>query len=197
MNDTCPKDKQEDVELSVSFDINQIGANLAWVITEEPDKRNLYRVHGAHAGSVHMQQCDNVFVRVTGYSGPLDNGQPAEHKFEFKVIGCTLVTVPRLREKGVLYTPSPFESGPGVPAMPSIEIGEFVAAPPPHKLPDGVACRVRVSTQSLLVTEKFGIWEFSLVLTVDITHDDGQVRRRVFRFDPESEVGTGTQSHNL
>ena len=196
---TEPSPAIEDVELSVSFDINQLGPHLCWAVNEEDDhKRNLFSIVGRHAGAVHMKKGDRVYLRVSAYSGPLDGGLPGETSFEMRVVGCTLMTVPRLRQLEVLYTPSPFASGDAQPALPTAHFEKFEQLGQLKWFERLKATRlVNISTDHLDVAEDFGVWEFSMVLTVDITHQDGNEERRVFLFDPESEVGTGTQKDGL
>jgi hypothetical protein len=53
------------------------------------------------------------------------------------------------------------------------------------------------STKPLIVTQKDGRWRFSLILTMEITrklpHGDKRREIRVFTFDPEIQVGSGTE----
>jgi hypothetical protein len=184
--------------LNVSFDIHQLSPFLCWqVIDESQGGRNLMRQVGRHAGSVHLEKDDRVHVCVTAFSGA-EGDNPPEDFGSFQIESCTLQSVPRLRERDTFYSPSPFQTGQSVDGGTAIPIGPFSFVD--HGLDKGLNAfyERRVSDGSVLVDKEMGIWEISLVLVVEIQPKATAVgsHKRVFRFDPEAEVGTGT-SKNL
>jgi hypothetical protein len=184
--------------LNVSFDIHQLSPFLCWqVIDESLGGRNLMRQVGRHAGSVHLAKDDRVHVCVTAFSGA-DGNAPAEDFGGFTIKNCTLQSVPRLRERDTFYSPSPFQYGQSVDGGTAIPIGPFKVVDHGKDEKLNAFYERQVSDGSVLVDKEMGIWEMSLVLVVEIKPKATAVgsHKRVFRFDPEAEVGTGT-SKNL
>lgn len=185
--------------LNVSFDINQLGSGLCWNVIDESNRRNLLSPVGRHAGAVHLEKGDKVNVCVTAYSGPDETGRPREFG-GFDIVDCTLQSVPRLRERDTFYAPSPFQSANADSDGTAIHIAPFVpAAPDSHGYDKALNAYYwrQVSQNSVDVDKELGIWELSLVLVVRIVPlaPDISSHQRVFRFDPEAEVGTGTHKN--
>jgi hypothetical protein len=184
--------------LNVSFDIHQLSPFLCWqMVDESQGGRNLLRKVGRHAGSVHLEQNDRVHVCVTAFSGPDGNAQPEDFG-GFTIKSCTLQSVPRLRELDTFYSPSPFQYGQSVNGGTAIPIGPFKLVDHGKDDPLNAFYERQISEGSVLVDKEMGIWEMSLVLVVEIRPKATALgsHKRVFRFDPEAEVGTGT-SKNL
>jgi len=184
--------------LNVSFDIHQLSPFLCWqVIDESQGGRNLMSPVGRHAGSVHLQRDDRVRVCVTAFSGP-EGSAPPEDFGGFKIENCTLQSVPRLRERDTFYSPSPFQYGQSVDGGTAIPIGPFTLVDHGKDEKLNAYYERQLSDNAVLVDKDMGIWELSLVLVVEIKPKATAVgsHKRVFRFDPEAEVGTGT-SKNL
>ncbi|HBK55069.1 MAG TPA: hypothetical protein DDZ76_02085 [Xanthomonadales bacterium] len=180
--------KKQKAVLSVSYDVDQISGALLWRISEDDGTRNLLKATGPHAGSVHLVKGDQVFVDV--YSTGL-----AETLIKTRVLNAYLISIPHT--SGMAFcAPSLFSNDSAV-----ISVGDWGKLRPVEP-PDPVEDRkyfVQRSKQPLIVIQQDGRWELSLVITVAIETNgpDGKSEKiRVFSFDPEAEVGTGTEPPN-
>ena len=170
---------QAEVWLSVSFDATQIGHQLCWTATE--GRTNLLEPYGKFAGSLHLPKGHGLRVEVHGYGD--DHGGRELKSFE--ILSVCLVTMPSENE----LPPSPFEHH----ATATVEIKDF---PICHQIIDdphiGRRYGIATSERPLQIIDQDGAWQISMILTVRI-HDGKGTHVRVFRFDPESQVGNGTR----
>lgn len=172
---TTDSDKP-DVWLSVSFDAQQIGHQLCWTATE--GRTNLLEPYGRFAGSLHLPRGHGLRVEVHGY------GDDTLQSFEIQSV-C-LVTMPADDE----LPPSPFEGHPTA----TVAIRDFPLCDriinDPHI---GRSYGITASEVALPIRgDVNGAWQLSMILTARIVDGKGK-RQRVFRFDPESQVGNGTR----
>ncbi len=164
--------------IRVSFDSNQFGGALVWAAVDETKHRNAYRSQGLFAGSLHFNQGDTVALEIIGFG-------MAENFLGFDLIDVSMITVPHTTQERQ-SAPSPFG---GNRAVLTIENWQQIV-----KTPDGNG-RVaysRMSDLPLLVAEKSGRWDMTIVVSVALYFlDVKEATYRVFLIDPESEVGTG------
>ncbi len=179
---------KEKAVLRVSFDVDQISGDLLWRITDPDSGRNLLDSVGRFAGSVHFRHGDEVFVEVmaTGRLGQFVTS---------RILAGHIVTRPHTTvESGsaaeTFSAPSPFSNDAAVVAIPGWTPTQMVDDPV-----RGLRIALQQSTAPLSVIQRTGRWELSFVISVAIVQErDGERGEsvRVFSFDPESEVGTGT-----
>ncbi|AVP98890.1 hypothetical protein C7S18_17650 [Ahniella affigens] len=167
------------VYLRVSFDVDQLSSALVWQATEGTDQRSAYHRVGRYAGALHFYQNDRFTVELLAFA-------PLGAVRTITVIGASIITIPHAEERR-RSAPSPFDSKHAVVELLDWAKAEEVADPNLER----TAFMTR--TESPLVVEQLsGRWELSLVVTVLIEfQNDRSPTRRVFSFDPESEVGTG------
>lgn len=172
---TTTESTRHEVWLSVSFDATQLGRQLCWTATE--GRTNLLETYGKFAGSLHLPKDHPLRIEVHGY------GDDSLRSFEVQSV-C-LVTIPADDE----LAPSPFEGD----ATATATITDF---PPCDTIIDdphiGRRYGITASTKPLQIRNVNGAWQVSMILTVQIVDGAGK-RQRVFRFDPESQVGNGTR----
>lgn len=172
------------VLLSISFDIDQVGSQLDWSLMP-----NVRPVTGKDSGGIAFTTGDTVEVEVNAYGLMSDFSS-------FQIVDCCLVTLPEVLQIGdkvpTLYSaPSPFVQSVGASYPISLD---FSVSAEDHV---GKDKRHRRITQfwkhNLNVNHAHGRWELSLILTVRIMRGLGNVTEtRVFNFDPECQVGDGT-----
>lgn len=172
------------VWLSVSFDTEQLGSNLAWVATE--GRENLYETYGPFAGSLSLPKNCQLRVEVRGYGSKALKG--------FQVVSAGLITIPAPHTPPL--SPSPFTGQQtAIAALDNFPPANDILFDPRIDRAYGIS--TSPGTASLNIGNEDGAWHLSMVLTVDIwtTADDGAIKpiRRVYRFDPESYVGNGTR----
>ncbi|MDZ4350157.1 MAG: hypothetical protein U1A22_11555 [Xanthomonadaceae bacterium] len=171
------------VSLSVSFSADQICGDLLWSFKEGTTGRNLLLSTGRQAGAVHFRRGETVIVEVHG-TGPKGTFVKANVKF------AHLVSIPHTGTDG-FSAPSPFSEEAAVVAVE--DWGNVKMAVDPSS---GLMTSSQRSRTPLLVTQKTGRWGLSLVLSIQIQMVDADgvksTANRVFSFDPEAEVGTGT-----
>lgn len=166
--------------LSVSFDAEQLGANLVWVASE--GRENLYDTYGPFAGSLSLPKNCQMRVEIRGY-GSMDMKS-------FEVESAGLMTVPAAPS----LAPSPFKHHrTAITLLENFPTADHIVFDPRIERAYGISA----SPTSLHIGNEDGAWHLSMILTVAIrtAGADGLVRisRRVFRFDPESYVGNGTR----
>lgn len=167
--------------IRVSFDAEQTGGNLLWRV-DASGGRNLLESTGRFAGAVHFQPNDAIYLEVRG-SGRLDTFLDA------RILAAHLITRPHTGQNA-FSAPSPFSSETAV-----VPINAWTATQMIDEPAQGLRYSLQQSTLPLHVIQKSGRWELSLALTVAITLLENGVKRelvRAFFFDPESEVGDGT-----
>ncbi|HEY0061638.1 MAG TPA: hypothetical protein VGC21_05935, partial [Telluria sp.] len=174
--------------IEANFDIDQVGQTLEWRFSRKDGHGN--PVKGRYAGGVYFTVGEQTRVRVRAGSYNAFNG--------FKVIDCTLITMPQVVRIGknvaTRFAPvSPFVSSPVIQVT-----GASVSLPPAQFVPSAVHPDDPEYNEfalewghELSVGPETGRWEISFVLTVEIQRADGCTEQRAFSFDPEGEVGTG------
>ena len=172
---TPPESTKPEAWLSVSFDANQLGHQLCWTATE--GRANLLQTYGKFAGSLLLPKGQDLRVEVQGYGD--------QTLQSFQVLSVCLVTVPADDE----LPPSPFDGQPTA----TLEMTDFPACATiiydPHI---DRSYGITASATPLTIRDVDGAWQVSMILTAQIVDAKG-TRQRVFRFDPESQVGNGTR----
>jgi|GEM_PF-1101767 len=174
--------------IEANFDIDQVGQSLEWRFSRKDGHGN--PVKGRYAGGIYFTigELTRVRVRAGSYS-----------KFKgFKVLDCTLITMPQVVQigKGLptkFAAVSPFVSTPGVEvsgASVSLPAAQFVPSAVHPDDPEYNEFALEWN-HDLTVGQDTGRWEIAFVLTVEIIRADGCTEQRAFSFDPEGEVGTG------
>jgi hypothetical protein len=169
------------VSFKVSFDVDQIGGNLVWRATDALDQRNLFVTLGKHAGSVHFEPLDQVFIEVAAF------GRLGKFR-ESTILDCALLTMPHLGYDR-WSPPSPFSNDAA-----SLNIKDFSPTEMYEDPVQDLSIGIQRALLPLTVIQKSGRWDLSMLLTVQIVQETPEgktVEVRVFAFDPESEVGTG------
>lgn len=173
-------DDHDRAAIRVSFDAMQIGGNLVWHIDDDK-QRDLFQRFGRHAGSVHFDPDDEIYVEVYGFG-------PEAIFLDAKVLQAALITRPHTSQERY-SEPSPWDPLGAVAALADWTDTGAIVDP---------ATSLRETMQStktpLRIVVAEGRWELSLIVTIALTFqgDAGkETSVRVFGFDPESEVGTG------
>lgn len=169
--------------IRVSFDIEQISSDLVWRAADATSNRDLYGAVGRFAGAVHLRQDDAVTVQVTAYGRE-------EALVNINVLDAMLYTVPHTSGR-TLCAPSPFSK---VRATTPVE--QWAPAEIHHCHERKLKLAVQKSLTPLQVVATDGRWKLSLIITVLIERAIAQNKFseiRVFSFDPEAEVGSGTE----
>lgn len=172
--------------IKVSFDIDQINSYLIWDVFEVQGARNPYSNEGRHAGAIHFSKGEQVLVQVTA------SGLPDAFE-SMNVLDAMIYTVPHT--DGDRYSaPSPFSRRRATARIVGWALAEVASDAHADSTRKVMTHR---STKPLIVTQKDGRWRFSLILTMEITrklpHGDKRREIRVFTFDPEIQVGSGTE----
>lgn len=179
--------------LEANFDIQQVGGTLEWHFSRKDGDGN--PITGKYAGGIYYTKGEEMRVRVrAGCYKPLKS---------FKVLDCTLITLPQIvdiapKKKAQFAPPSPFVtnesivvSGGTVNLAAQGFKASAVITPEPEYFELAVAW-----DKHLTVGQDEGRWEISFVVTVQVVVDDGSkdglTCTRVYSFDPEGEVGSGT-----
>lgn len=193
--------------IKVSFDIDQINPYLIWNVFEEGKTRHPYSAHGRHAGAIHFSKGEPILIQVKAFARP-------ESLVWMNVLDAMIYTVPHT--DGQHHTaPSPFS-----PLRATMPIDQWNPAEvvkqesstrmavtqtsigqcePAEVAPSDSArmAMTQTSMTPLVVHEENGRWKFSLILTMEIVRkpQNGGIRTeiRVFTFDPEIQVGSGTE----
>jgi hypothetical protein len=175
--------------LSMSFDADQHSDNLVWELKQPnlgASNDDSTAQYGVGAGAVKFFQGENVMLEVKG------GGATADGFTSFQIIECCLITRPKVVIAGSGITtryasPSPFLQSIGSSYVFENDYFSNVA--------DKNDYRTITQTwkRSLNIEHTDGTWELSLNLTVRILRGYGAPDIRVFRFDPEVQVGDGTR----
>lgn len=170
-----------DADINVSFDIGQISSDLLWHAFDDHSKRNLCSRFGRYASAVHLCEGDGVKINVTAYGR-------IEDKFTIDVKDAVLCTIPITGSVTKFFAPSPFSRNRATITLDDWDAAGSLVVGDKHS-------RVVQSTStSLEVLHKEGRWKLSLIITVLITRADAKKPEiRVFSFDPEAEIGSGTE----
>jgi hypothetical protein len=202
--DDAPLSDPLPAAISLSFDYQQKSKLLCWSATD--GHRNIYMQQGPTAGGLSLQPGEYVSVFVKG-GGPCDD---LNNTWNFRIIDCFFITFPELHwagpEKGLTYSqPSPFmgpsleRSGSTTRHVDNLERAEERLLSDDNYLTIVYHARnaFRVihpeGTNPVNAKHQLGRWDMSFVLTVEIQDPDPsrETYIRVFRFDPETEVGNG------
>lgn len=173
--------------IEANFDIDQLGQTLEWRFSRKDGQGN--PVKGRYAGGIYFTVGELTRVRVRAGSFSKFKG--------FKVLDCTLITMPQLVQIGKA-TPTKFAPVSPFVSTASIGIaGASVSLPAAQFVPSAVHPDDPEYNEfalewnsALTVGEQTGRWEIAFVLTVEIERADGTTEQRAFSFDPEGEVGT-------
>lgn len=162
-------------EFTVQFFDQQIGSQLSWDIGSSNGKgRNPYHTEGRHNGAIHLDPGDRLALVVRGTGESAGRG--------FRIVQAALVMSSKSVDLGL---PSPFgASGNAVPAM-VFGDEDFDTGTVP-----GGQEAVKTLRRPLDVSAGSGRWGLSIVLAVEIA--GAEPARRVFRLDPEVQIGNGT-----
>jgi hypothetical protein len=166
--------------MSVSFDVEQYGDTLCWIVTE--DARNLMQQTGVFAGSLHFDQNAPVGFRVRCWGG--------KDLASFQVMSAVLATIPANSSLPV----SPFQ---GVNSA-TYALGDFAIVQGPPAL-DPATQRYYLEAWVGPTAKTVGVdggWHLKMVLTAQFTTSPAGVpttATRAYYFDPESQVGNGTR----
>ena len=174
----------EVVTLRISFDVDNDSPMLSWSMKVGDETISPYK--GTYTGSVQFYAEDEVALVVVGH------GRATSFK-SFQVVDCCLVTVPQVVYRRVgrptrYAQPSPFVQVAGASYMFSNDFSSHSV------MNDEVRTVEQHWKETLNIASSLGRWDMSLVLTVKILRglqDAPEVR--VFRFDPETQVGNGTR----
>lgn len=168
--------------LRVSFDAQQTSSLLDWAFTPASQAKG-----NASAGALQLYGGQVFQVEVSGY------GSAASGYSGFDVVDACMVTQPQLVRLGgnqpaLFAAPSMFD---GVDTATHHLGGQFddVATPAPI---DGTVRRSKIWDGSLTVALAPGRWDLSFTLTVRLHGVPENQSRRVFYFDPETQVGDGS-----
>jgi hypothetical protein len=183
--------KSTTMHLEANFDIDQVGSTLEWSFKRYDCDGN--PLTGKYAGGIYFTTGEEMRVRVrAGCKRKLTS---------FKVLDCTLITVPQIveiapKKKAKFAPPSPFVSTEVPPIKvtgASIKLNRDDFKPddliPPA--PPGYSEIALLWDKHLTVGLIEGRWEFSFVLTVQVTEQDQPPVERVLYFDPEMDVNSG------
>ena len=169
--------------IRVSFDIEQINSYATWSVVDKEDRRNPYSPHGRHAGALHFVKGEKVDVEVVAFG----------HRDLFKdmcVKDAMIYAVPHT-DGETRSGPSPFSFTRATTPI------EDWKAPVEHGDRNGKRKELsQTCCTPLCVVQGDGRWRFSLILTVAITRkgvSGDVIELRVFTFDPEIQVGSGTE----
>lgn len=174
--------------IRVSFDIDQVSSDLLWQAAEVKTDRDLYAPVGRYAGAVHFRKGDTVSVEVTAY-GRTDS------LVSTNILDAMLYTVPHTSGER-FSAPSPFSS-----VRATVPVEQWAPAQIKPIPESEISSSVQRSLTPLTVVQGDGRWKLSLILTVVIERSikdttETQQEIRVFSFDPEAEVGSGTEPPN-
>ena len=181
--------------LEANFDIEQVGGTLEWHFCRKDGDGN--PITGKYAGGIYYTIGEKMRVRVRAGS--------YKHLKSFKVLDCTLITLPQIvdiapKKKAQFAAMSPFVSTEIITvtgASINLPAKDFKECPIVKPEPEYYELALEWD-KHLTVGQKEGRWDISFVVTVQVVVDngteDGLTCTRVFSFDPEGEVGNGTTS---
>ncbi|MEM9300982.1 MAG: hypothetical protein AAGE01_02665 [Pseudomonadota bacterium] len=179
------------MELKVAFDTHQVGRRLVWVFDE--NGKSALAMGGINSGSIYLAHGATFGIRILGIGRE-------NHLKHFEIADCSLVTLPH-RSSPHESKASPFSDTCATHLFSDWSQAENVQVPgafhhhPHHGQLDGpehTKAYEVFSTDSLTVIHETGLWDLSLTVTILMIGSEGDVVRRVFFFDPEAQVGTGT-----
>ena len=174
--------------LEANFDIEQVGGTLEWHFSRKDGHGN--PITGKYAGGIYYTVGEEMRVRVRAGSW---HGLKS-----FKILDCTLITIPQIIEIGPAIrakfaTPSPFVKNAFIDvkgASFNLPGQEFKPSEVVFPIPEYSELALQWG-HHMTVGDGVGRWELSMVITVQVEMEDGTLHTRVFSFDPETSVGTG------
>lgn len=181
------------IVLSMSFDVDQNSDNLFWElkpVNSSPmpndDSTNQY---GVGAGAVTFYQGEKVMLKVKG------GGANANGFTSFQILECCLITRPKVVIVGSglatrYASPSPFLQSIGSSYSFENDFSSMVSDK------DDYRTITQMWKRTLNIEHTNGTWDLSLNLTVRILRGYGATDIRVYRFDPEVQIGDGTRRGN-
>lgn len=175
-----------DHALKASFDMVQSGRSLMWSI-----QPSAIAAAGQSAGDIHLLPGTRISVQLTGYADVDSNLRPGDLQLQ----QVSLITVPNRRVPELQYGPTPFVNlGPEKLAVVDLHTTPGFSEPVySSTVSIGGMSRARwifAAKATLDIDPDLGsggYWEVSLIVTAELKGS-----RRVFRFDPEIEVGNGS-----
>ncbi|MFC4160692.1 hypothetical protein [Chitinimonas lacunae] len=177
-----PTEPITDIQLNLHFDLAQRSQKLFWQFLHQG--QDLYATTGEATGLILFEQASRLHISLQGCDSR--HREQRQLLSDYRVIQAAIVTVPKVLlppRRGEIehYPPSPFDSV--ETAITPVMFGE----------PDDQGIAVAAELPPLC---KFGYWEMSMYLTIEIPAAGGKHRPqyRVFRFDPELEVNNGSQT---
>jgi hypothetical protein len=176
--------------LEASFDIQQLGIRFEgkYKRSEGEDQPT----EGVLAGSLYFKRGEELHIHIKA-GARIKNGKNPFKNFE--VVDCSVVSRPRIysleheTRKIKFPPPSPFAGGVGATTV--IPASEFVPAQIVTPI-TGYYQQERRWTKHLTLGQFNARWMLTVMATLKIEHDDGQIEYRVMEIDPETEVGTST-----
>ncbi|MBB3823468.1 hypothetical protein FHT03_003519 [Xanthomonas arboricola] len=169
-------------DIRVSFDIEQISSDLLWNVINATDRKNLCSPFGRYASAIYLCNGDEITIEVTAYG-------KADDLVTINVVDAVLCSIPHTNATK-FSAPSPFSK-----VRATVPVEQWSLAEPLNTKGKR-AFVVQRSITPLEVVQKDGRWKISLIITVLIerkTKDGTRSEIRVFSFDPEAEVGSGTE----
>lgn len=168
----------------VTYSVDQLSGTLLWSARTQTGE-SMVPESGPHAGSLHMEHGDQVFVQIRG-SGPL--GQFLEASVE----EAYFIAVPRGSGKE-RSQPSPFSGSSAVVMVPG-----WTKPQTSDDAPNNLRYCQQTTDVPMPVTQSSGGWQLSLVVSLAIYRSVGSGQTtasqsvRVYACETETEVGTGT-----
>lgn len=196
MSSESPVSKPKPAAITLQFDYAQTSQQLSWSACD--GHRDIYEKRGRAAGALSLLPGEPVSIVVKG-GGYVAAGT----SWSFSVVECYLVTLPQAvwttQIQGTTYSPpSPFAASGGEQPGSAVRAVANLLPAQERKGDDKYLTYTYMAEQAFRVisapggqTGSIGRWDLSFVLTVQITDPVHGTYLRVFRFDPETEVGNG------
>lgn len=167
--------------LNVQFDIGQDSQQLNWYFSDSHGKINP-KQGGPKSGVLAFHQGDTLGLSVSAES---ETGQLEVAR----IVDCVLITLPlantwNMEQPGHYPMPSPFYKAGGASGV----VSSFM---PVNAGP--ASSRRQTFTGQSLTFNNLGRYKLTFMMTVAITQVSGATSHRVFYFDPEADVGIGTE----
>lgn len=167
--------------LNVQFDIGQDSQQLNWYFSDSHGKINPQQ-GGRKSGLLAFHPGDTLTVAISAES---ETGQLEVAR----IVDCALITMPmantwNMERPGHYPMPSPFYKANG-------NSGVMSSFMPVEAGP--ASSRRQTFRGQTLTFANIGRYKLTFMMTVAITEINGTISHRVFYFDPESDVGIGTE----
>lgn len=172
----------KNVIFHVTYSVDQLSGSLLWNATTQSGE-SVVPESGAHAGAVHLDEGDQVFVQIRG-SGPLGDF------LEASVEEAYFVAVPR--GSGTHRSPpSPFSGNSAV-----TKVSNWTKPQTTDDAPNNLRY-CQQNSVAMPVVQSSGGWQLSLMVTLSIFRNGNSGTQavsqgvRVYAMETETEVGTG------